>query len=245
MHEAFVRIPGGWFEMGSEDGPEDERPVHRVWVDAFGLAVYPVTCRAYALFLQATDHEHPRDWQRVGSSPDRPVAGVSWFDCQAYCGWRTSEGDPVRLPTESEWERAARGGVDTCRYPWGDDIPPWIPDQGRGPLDGPWPVTLGDPTAFGLYGIGANIHEWCADWYAADYYRSSPDRNPGGPATGSRRASRGGAWRHAVTISRCAARSRIDPSFRYTDYGFRVARAACVRSISAATVRSKCRCRKC
>jgi formylglycine-generating enzyme required for sulfatase activity len=149
---------------------------------------------------------------------------MSWFDCEAYCRWRSANGEPVRLPTEAEWERAARGGTEGQRFPWGDDIPAWIPDGGRGPVRGPWAVGLGEPNAFGLYGIAANVHEWCADWYAADFYSSSPERNPTGPAHGIRRASRGGSWRHAITISRCAARSRIDPSFRYTDYGFRVAR---------------------
>lgn len=223
--EAFVAIPEGWFQMGSDDGPDDEGPVHDVWIAEFELAVYPVTCRAYELFLDATGHVTPRDWKHFSSVPDRPVVGVSWFDCQAYCRWRASEGTPVRLPTEAEWERAARGGVDGRRYPWGDAIPAWIPDGGRGPLDGPWPVTLGEPNPFGLFGIAANVHEWCADRYGADYYRVSPERQPVGPEHGARRASRGGSWRHAVTISRCAARSRIDPSFRYTDYGFRVARS--------------------
>lgn len=210
--------------MGSDGGPEDESPVHRVWVDAFELAIYPVTCGEYAAFLRATGHDLPREWRDDPSNVDLPVVGVSWLDCVAYCRWGTNAGHTVRLPTEAEWERAARGGVEGKRYPWGDEIPGWIPDGGRGPLDGPWPVTHGEPNAFGLYGIAANVHEWCADWYAADYYASSPDRNPAGPLRGVRRASRGGSWRHAVTISRCAARSRIDPSFRYTDYGFRVAR---------------------
>jgi formylglycine-generating enzyme required for sulfatase activity len=153
---------------------------------------------------------------------DLPVTGVSWIDAQAFCRWRSDAGDPVRLPTEAEWEHAARGGLAGARYPWGDAIPSWVPNGGRGPLAGPWPVTLGEPNGFGIYGISANIHEWCADWYAADYYGHSPTENPTGPLTGRRRASRGGAWRHDVTISRCSQRSRIDPSFRYTDYGFRV-----------------------
>jgi formylglycine-generating enzyme required for sulfatase activity len=224
-HDAFVAIRAGWFTMGSVDGPEDERPAHRVWVDEFELAVYPVTCEAYGAFMRATGHEHPREWDVFAASPDLPVVGVSWLDCQAYCGWRTVGGAPMRLPTEAEWERAARGGVENRRYPWGDEIPAWIPANGRGPLAGPWPVTLGEPNAFGLQGIAANIHEWCADWYSADFYASAPVRNPAGPDRGVRRASRGGSWRHAVTISRCATRSRIDPSFRYTDYGFRVARS--------------------
>ena len=225
MNRPFAPIPEGWFRMGSDDGQEDERPPHRVWIDAFAMAVYPVTCEEYEAFLRATSHEPPRDWPQFASAPDLPVVGVSWLDCQAYCRWRSSNGEPVRLPTEAEWERAARGGIENQRFPCGDDIPAWIPAGGRGPLPGPWPVGLGDPNAFGLHGIAANVHEWCADWYAADFYASSPERNPAGPAHGIRRASRGGSWRHAVTISRCAARSRIDPSFRYTDYGFRVAKA--------------------
>ena len=104
-------------------------------------------------------------------------------------------------------------------------MPAWIPEGGRGPLPAPWPVTLGEPTVFGLYGIAANVHEWCADWHDRGYYAVSPGVNPQGPASGVRRASRGGSWRHAVTISRSAARSKIDPSFRYTDYGFRTVRS--------------------
>jgi formylglycine-generating enzyme len=212
--------------MGSADGPLDEQPVHRVWVEAFALAVYPVTRAQFASFVDATGHDLPRDWTVGSGDPWLPVVGVSWLDAQAYCAWRTQTGDPVRLPTEAEWERAARGGVDGVRYPWGADIPPWIPAGGRGPLAGPWPVTLGDANGYGLFGIGANIHEWCADWYGADFYAVSPERNPTGPPAGSRRASRGGSWRHAVTISRSAARTRLDPSFRYTDYGFRLAASA-------------------
>src|SRR5918995_2961296 len=226
LGEAFVRIPGGSFQMGSEDGPEDERPVHRVWVDGFEMAIHPVTCGQYGEFLRATGHEQPRDWSLFAVADDLPVVGVSWLDCEAYCRWRNHERkEPIRLPTEAEWERAARGGANGTRYPWGDGIPGWIPEGGRGPVGGPWPVTLGEPNGFGVFGIAANIHEWCADWYASDFYASSSDRNPSGPERGVRRASRGGSWRHAVTISRCAARSRIDPSFRYTDYGFRIARS--------------------
>lgn len=222
VSDGFRPVPAGSFLMGSDEGQDDERPVHRVWVDAFELAVYPVTCAEYARFLAATGHELPREWD-LHNRPDRPVVGVSWLDADAYCRWSTVRGEAVRLPTEAEWERVARGGLDATRYPGGDAIPEWVPDGGRGPLEAPWPVTLGPPNLFGIVGIGANVHEWCADWHAADYYARSPDRNPTGPLSGARRASRGGSWRHAVTISRCAQRSRLDPSFRYTDYGFRVA----------------------
>jgi formylglycine-generating enzyme required for sulfatase activity len=217
----FVRIPAGTFQMGSAVGQEDEAPVHEVFVDAFEMALHPVTRATYAEFLRLTSHTPPREWTTAAfSEPDLPVVGVSWEDAVSFCAWRGG----VRLPTEAEWERAARGGVDGEAYPWGDEMPSWIPDGGRGPLAGPWPVDIGPPNRFGVYGIAANIHEWCADWHARDYYAQSPVRNPAGPPSGQRRASRGGSWRHAVTISRSSARSKLDPSFRYTDYGFRVVR---------------------
>ena len=225
MTSRFLTIPAGEFVMGSDSGQDDERPPHRVRVHAFEMSIYPVTRGEYAAFLAATQHEPPRDWQSPSFiGDDLPVVGVSWHDATAYCAWRASAGSAERLPTEAEWERAARGGLDGAAFPWGDEMPSWIPDGGRGPLSGPWPVTLGPPTAYGLYGIGANVHEWCADWHAADYYSVSPAENPQGPPAGRRRASRGGSWRHAVTISRSAARSKIDPAFRYTDYGFRTVR---------------------
>ena len=227
MSRGYAAVPGGAFMMGSDAGQEDERPVHRVHVDGFHLSIFPVTRREYAAFLADTGHEHPRDWHlSIFEGDDLPVVGVSWHDAVAYCAWRTRHGEPERLPTEAEWERAARGGVDAAQFPWGDDIPGWIPQGGRGPLEGPWPVTLGTPNAFGIMGIAANVHEWCADWHDRDYYGRSPASNPAGPPSGARRASRGGSWRHAVTISRSSARSKLDPSFRYTDYGFRTVRVA-------------------
>ena len=222
----MVTVPAGEFLMGSDDGQDDERPVHPVYVDAFEASVYPVTRAQYREFVTATGHDLPRDWNDPAfDGDDLPVVGVSWHDASAYCAWRASLGSPERLPTEAEWERAARGTLEQAAFPWGDAIPSWIPDGGRGPLSSPWPVTLGQPNAFGLYGIAANIHEWCADWHDRGYYSVSPSSNPAGPASGARRASRGGAWRHAVTISRCSARSKIDPAFRYTDYGFRTVRS--------------------
>jgi iron(II)-dependent oxidoreductase len=220
MPDAFVDIPGGSFSMGSHEGQDDETPIHVVHVDGFAIAPYPVTREEYARFIDSTGHPPPREWLSPAfDRPDFPVVGVSWNDAAAYCAWR---GD-ARLPTEAEWERAARGGREGERYPWGDRIPAWIPDDGRGPRPSPWPVTLGESNGYGLFGIAANVHEWCADWHAPDYYSTSPARNPSGPPGGARRTSRGGSWRHAVTISRTAARSRLDPSFRYTDYGFRIA----------------------
>lgn len=217
---AFVTIPAGSFLMGSADGQDDERPVHEAHVDVFEMAIDPVTRAVYDQFLRATGHAAPRDWS-VFDGSDLPVVGVSWDDAQMFCEWL---GGGARLPSEAEWERAARGGIDGERYPWGNEIPAWIPNGGRGPLAGPWPIDLGPPNRFGVRGIAANIHEWCSDWHAHDYYAHSPRANPTGPSTGARRASRGGSWRHAITISRSSARSRLAPSFRYTDYGFRIVR---------------------
>ena len=211
--------------MGSDTGQDDERPVHRVHVDAFLMATCPVTRGEYAGFLRDSGREAPRDWHAAEfAGDDLPVVGVSWNDAVAYCAWRTAAGSAERLPTEAEWEHAARGGIEGELFPWGPKIPSWIPNGGRGPLAGPWRVTLGEPNAFGLMGIAANVHEWCADWHDRTYYASSPGLNPSGPISGVRRSSRGGSWRHALTISRCAARSKLDPSFRYTDYGFRTVR---------------------
>ena len=223
---SFATIPGGWFYMGSNEGQRDEQPVHEVWVDTFEMGIYPVTRQEYAEFVAATGRTLPREWDNpLFAEPNRPVVGVSWNDAVVYCLWRSSLGESpdIRLPTEAEWERAARGFRSAQRYPWGDEIPEWIPQTAKGPLSAPWVVTFGEPNDFGLYGIAANIHEWCADWHSRKY-SSTVDRNPTGPLQGTRRSSRGGSWRHARTISRTSARSKLDPVFRYTDYGFRLAR---------------------
>jgi sulfatase modifying factor 1 len=226
LNPTFASIAGGWFTMGTERGHEDEGPPHRVFVDAFEMSVYPVTRAEYERFVKDTRHELPRDWSHpLFAQPDLPVVGVSWIDALAYCSWCSDRsGRAVRLPTEAEWELAARGRQQGP-FPWGAVVPEWIPNGGRGPLQAPWPVTLGEPTDFGLFGIATNVHEWCADWYGKDYYSRSPDRNPAGPDQGVRRAARGGAWRHANTICPVTLRSKLDPSFRYNDFGFRLARS--------------------
>ncbi len=219
-------IPDGWFRMGCETGRDDERPAHRVCVDAFELAACQVTNREYAGFLAATAHRKPLHWDDPAfHHPDQPVVAVSWHDAVAYCAWLGKmNGRRYRLPTEAEWERACRGGLEGKLYSWGDEPPESLPDYARRWTNGPEPAGRYTPNGYGLYDMGDNVHEWCADWYDAGYYARSPERNPQGPPSGSRRASRGGSWRHHIKVARCAARSSIPPEFQYADYGFRVAR---------------------
>ncbi|HYM16363.1 MAG TPA: SUMF1/EgtB/PvdO family nonheme iron enzyme [Dehalococcoidia bacterium] len=218
-------VPAGAFEMGDADGRGDEQPVHEVYISAFRAALCPVTNEEYARFLTETGHEPPRFFDDARFNAARqPVVGVSWHDAVAYCGWLAARtGERWRLPTEAEREKAARGGVAGARYPWGDDAGP---NGGAFGQDALRPVGLSAPNGYGLFDMGYNVHEWCSDWYGEDYYARSPKRDPKGPASGRRRASRGGAWRHQIKVSRCAARSSLDPSFRYNDYGFRVYRDA-------------------
>ena len=215
--------------MGSEHAQEAERPVHRVFVDAFEMAIYQVRNRDFALFLEATGHPAPPGWNDADlNQPDQPVVAVNWFEAMKYCEWLSAASRRrYRLPTEAEWERAARGGCEGGLYPWGDEPPQERAEYLRrwgGEVRGPLPAGGDAPNAFGIYDLCENVHEWCADWYQEDYYAVSPDCNPAGPSSGTRRASRGGSWRHHVKASRCAARSSIPPEFQYADYGFRVVR---------------------
>ncbi len=224
LQPAFVHIPEGWFKMGSEAGQDVERPVHRVWVDAFFMAETQVTVAEYARYLQATGSAPPPFWSDPNfSHPQQPVVAVSWFEAVAYCEWLTSvSGAHYRLPTEAEWERAARGGVEGTLYPWGNESPLSRPGYSERWKHGPELVRRSEPNAYGLFEMCENVHEWCVDWYHAAYYSVSPERNPQGPASGERKSSRGGSWRHHIKISRCSTRSSIPPGFQYADYGFRV-----------------------
>jgi formylglycine-generating enzyme required for sulfatase activity len=202
--------------MGQENGRDDERPVHRVTVAPFLLCRFQTTNAHWEAFRKATGREKGEFAHETA-----PAVLVNWFDAMAYCRWLSAEwGMHVRLPTEAEWECAARGGVEGKLYPWGDEARVYGAGRWK---DGPEPVAGLEANGYGLFDMCENVHEWCSDWYDAGYYAVSPGENPQGPVRGVRRASRGGAWRHHVKFSRCAARSSIPPEFRYADYGFRVA----------------------
>ena len=220
----WVEIPAGRYLMGG--GPRaNENPAHEVEVPGFLLAQTTVRRDQYQVFLEDTEHVPPSCWQEPQfSHPRMPVVGVSWNDAEAYCRWLGQRlKRPVRLPTEAEWEWAARAGRDVA-YPWGDAPPESLTDYAKRWQDGPEVVDAYPSThPWGLLGLCENVHEWCSDWYSADYYDESPVSHPQGPKSGRRRASRGGAWRHDVKVCRVTHRSSIPPHMTYTDYGFRVA----------------------
>jgi len=212
--------------MGCEHGQENERPVHRVWVDSFGIGKFPITNRQYEFFLEQSHNAAPPFWSDpMFSGAERPVVGVTWDEAVAYCEWLSERnGKGFRLPTEAEWEHAARGGHEGELYPWGDEPPGELSMIGcDAATGGPARVGVNEPNGFGLYDMSEGVHEWCSDFYDYNYYGHSPQRNPQGAASGTRRASRGGSWRHQIKFSRSAARSSLPPSFKYADYGFRVA----------------------
>jgi sulfatase modifying factor 1 len=231
IEPAMMRIPEGWFVMGCDAGRDDEKPAHRVWVDEFAMAACQVTNAEYSHFIAATGRAKPPHWEDAGFNDARqPVVDVAWFDAVAYCEWLSGvSGRAYRLPSEAEWERAARGGAEGEDYPWGN-VPPGatvescVPDYATRWKNAPEPVGLYAANAFGLFNMGDNVHEWCADWYDAGHYARSPERNPCNERPTGRRASRGGSWRHHIKVTRTAARSSIPPEFKYADYGFRVAR---------------------
>jgi formylglycine-generating enzyme required for sulfatase activity len=235
----MVLIPGGEFLMGQEKGQRSEKPVHRVYVSEFYIGKYPVTNAEYKQFIDASGYRAPAHWQGVRSDytlwigatfpaeiARQPVINVSWDDAVAYCKWlRLVTGKPYRLPSEAEWERAARGGLEQMTYPWGNEEPDstkvwfarqWVGTQTLRDVD------FGAPNGYGLFGMAGNVMQWVADWYDEKYYKKAPPRDPQGPGQGVERVLRGGAWQ--ITAGRCAERRHSDPHMRSAVAGFRVAR---------------------
>jgi formylglycine-generating enzyme len=177
-------------------------------VTDFRLGLTPVTNAEYAPFVADGRAQAPPWWRDPAfSAPSQPVVGVTWFEACDFAAWLSEwTGAHFRLPSEAEWERAASGGLVNAATAWGDALPP--DEVPEGPLAGPWAVGRGTANRFGLFDMGTIVHEWCLDWHD--------------PETRTRRASRGGSWRHHVRWSGPSARSSLPPEFRYSDYGFRV-----------------------
>ena len=221
----LIRVSEGEFIMGSHTGQEDERPAHRVYLDAFYIDQYEVTVERYATFLHAQKPERPFKWREAtnGAQGRKPVIGVDWYDAKEYCEWSGR-----RLPSEAEWEKAARG-TDQRTYPWGDAAPTrahanagqrtW---KGYDSLTAVGSHALGD-SPHGVADLSGNVWEWIADRYDQHYYETSPPRNPPGPSTGPLRVLRGGAWNNDAATIRAANRAAYAPSARRNDVGFRCA----------------------
>ena len=240
----WVKVEGGRFLMGAqkedaggsnydEEAYELESPVHPVAVSAFYLGRYPVTVFEYERFMAAggyrkpqfwTEGDHgqftePGNWRRQLAYPNRPVVEVSWHEAAAYCQWAGG-----RLPTEAEWECAARGGREAVRYPWGNGAP----DEQRANYGGgaghPTPVGLYPPGAApgGIHDLAGNVWEWVQDWYEA--YPNEELDNPRGPARGDAKVARGGAWDDSPWVLRVSYRGWVVPVNRDDYLGFRCAR---------------------
>ena len=226
----MVEVPEGLFVMVSDgtQALEDERPKHQVWLPVFFMDLHEVTTAQYAAFLAATGRPAPWLWETVNLSQhgDRPVIGVDWHEADGYCRWKGS-----RLPTEAEWEKAARG-MDGRLYPWGNKAPD--KDLANFALGARFsysqvlmPVQSYEAgrSPYGLFNMAGNVWEWVQDWYATNYYDGSPERNPQGPEQGQFKVLRGGSWSDLAKYLLTYGRFKLPPDTKNSYTGFR-----CVKS---------------
>jgi formylglycine-generating enzyme required for sulfatase activity len=226
-----VAIPGGVFMMGNDSGDGDEKPAHQVRVDPFHMSRTEITNRQYMAFLDDTGYQRPKDpgfaKNYLLAWPDLPVVNVSYNDAVEFCAWASARFNAaIRLPTEAEWEYAARAGSSDSAtlYAWGSEDPMHMARYKANAGRDVATVTRDTfpANAFGLFHMSGNVSEWVLDYYARDYYITSPIRNPAGPATGSKRVVRGGSWDEGVDELRTSHRANRDPADRRSEIGFRV-----------------------
>jgi sulfatase modifying factor 1 len=218
----MLMIPGGEFVMGSDSS--DESPRHKVLVDTFYMDKCEVTNQQYGEFVKATGHPRPLFCRDTSlNKPQQPVVGVSYYDALSYAKWAGK-----RLPTEAEWEYAARGGLPGKEFPWGDGSPfgrcNYFPEGGKGSDGFAFTARVGAFPAnpYGLFDMAGNAWEWCSDFYDSAYYAVSPSVNPSGPDSGYTRVLRGGSWLSMNTRHlRCSSRLELKPYIQDRYYGFR------------------------
>jgi len=212
----FVLIPAGCFQMGDTlgDGNPAEKPVHEVCVDEFYIGKFEVTQEEYQKIMKVNP--------AASKKGDRyPVESVSWITAQDFINaLRTKSGKNYRLPTEAEWEYAAKAGGN-LKYAGSNDVNAvaWYIDNSNGSTQ---PVGQKQPNAFGLYDMSGNVWEWCGDWFSAGYYKTSPRNKPDGPLAGSGRVNRGGSWDGNARKIRTTNRDAYAPDRGFNNIGFRI-----------------------
>ncbi|MCP4220570.1 MAG: formylglycine-generating enzyme family protein [bacterium] len=217
----MVYIPAGEFIMGAQksepDRSEGERPRHRVYLDGYWIGKFEVT---HTLWKEVTGRERI---DVKGASADMPVAKISLHDALSFIRILNAKtGFDFSLPTEAQWEKACRGGSDRFRYGRLEDVA-WYAGNSGGR---PHPVGRKKANNFGIYDMLGNVWEWCSDWYAEDYYKVSPYKNPGGPVSGKSRVMRGGCFTRIKSYQRCAHRNANIPSRGRKHHGFRLMKPA-------------------
>lgn len=223
-------VPAGVFTMGSDNGLSDEMPVHAVMLDDFYMDTYEVTNAQYKTCVDEGDCKEPDSSESFTRSSyyedsqfdNYPVIYVEWNQAKAYCEWRGA-----RLPTEAEWEKAARGTAGRI-YPWGNANPSNSLLNYNGNMRDTTEVGSYESgkSPYGMYDMPGNVWEWVNDWYGENYYQDSPAENPKGPLSGSDRVVRGGGWDYLEDDVRSSYRGRPVPNDRGQDVGFRCARDA-------------------
>ena len=219
----MVEVKGGSFIMGDESGDKDEKPAHEVKINTFSIAKTETTVGQWQAFCTATKRAMPEaPW--FGLKDDHPIVNISWDDAIAYCTWlSTKYKKHYRLPTEAQWEFAARGGVNSKGYAYSGAKAPdsiaWFSSRSNGTM----PVAQKLPNELGLYDMTGNVWEWCSDWYDAGYYALKVKDNPPGPQSGMFYTLRGGAWDIGARNSRNTYRNPLSPTSRNHNKGFRVA----------------------
>lgn len=222
----FVRVPAGLFLMGSDPRRDihaqpDELPQIQVGLDEFWICKYPITVGQFTVFTNATNRVAPFDFPQKNGYP---VVNVSWYDALVFSRWASDlTARQVRLPTEAEWEKAARG-TDGRLYPWGNDFDAGRLNCAEGEISGTTPVDgyASGASPYGAWDMAGNVWEWVNDWYKPDYYAEHPGQNPQGPDTGYYKTLRGGAWFSDRAHVRSADRTNFNPENRYDYVGFRV-----------------------